>query len=573
MKARYIPLFLLFFWPFFLSSSHSAELIEGYSPEEALRLGERMYRDGILPSGEPMQAMVMGDIPFDGRMFTCDDCHQRSGLGSKEGTVITWPTNGRELYSPRRSTGAFRQPASEAEKKNFRRKLPQYFQQIEDVRPAYTDKTLARVLRVGKDPADRKLDPIMPKYRLSNKNMAILVYYLKNLSVELSPGVDETFLQFATVIASDVAEEKKTAMLSVLQAHIDAHNSQTRHEDRRAASGPFYKSERHQAYRKLQLHVWELTGPETTWPEQLEKYYASQPVFALLGGITGGSWEKIHAFSKQYKVPCIFPVTDLPVISDSDWYTLYFAKGYYQEGESTAKYVRAEMGLDKQLKIVQVYRQGDGRGSALARGFAETWRKMGGTGLEDLLLRENSLDRDRIFSELFTGDKPVVLLVWLDESDTDTFKNLSSHAGRAAMMFTSSSLLHHDFSIISDQLRENLLVTYPYSLPQEDERSRFAVERWLQARKIPVVDFDIQAKMYFLGWMLPGAIKSMRHEFFRDKFLEGFDMMIDQDYAIAVYPRLTFGPGQRYASKGCYIVKLTKGENPELVPTSDWVTY
>ncbi|NOR26835.1 MAG: hypothetical protein GQ542_21070, partial [Desulforhopalus sp.] len=217
MKVKFILVFLVFFClP--LPSLQSAEQIEGYSHNEALRLGEQMYREGILPSGKPMKALVMGDIPFDGRMFTCDDCHQRSGLGSEEGTIISWPTNGKELYLPRRRTGAYRLPTSEADKNNPRRQLPKYYQ-MEDVRPAYTDKTLARVLRIGKDPAGRRLDPIMPKFRLSNSNMAIMIYYLKHLSVELSPGVDETTLQLATVISDQVSEEKKTAMLSVLQAH------------------------------------------------------------------------------------------------------------------------------------------------------------------------------------------------------------------------------------------------------------------------------------------------------------------------------------------------------------------
>jgi len=73
--------------------------------------------------------------------------------------------------------------------------------------------------------------------------------------------------------------------------------------------------------------------------------------------------------------------------------------------------------------------------------------------------------------------------------------------------------------------------------------------------------------------MLTGAVKHIRSEFFREYFLEKFDMMTDQDYAIAVYPRLTFGPGQRYASKGCYVVQLTKGPDPELVKRSDWVIH
>jgi hypothetical protein len=79
--------------------------------------------------------------------------------------------------------------------------------------------------------------------------------------------------------------------------------------------------------------------------------------------------------------------------------------------------------------------------------------------------------------------------------------------------------------------------------------------------------------MYFLGWMLPAGIKHMRSEFFREYFMEGFDMMVDQDYAIAVYPRLSFGPGQRYASKGCYIIQLSKGPKPELIKRSEWVIH
>lgn len=571
MKINYVFVFLaLLCFP--VQSLEATELVEGYSHDEAIRLGETMYRTGVLPSGEPMKALVMGDIPFDGRMFTCDDCHQRSGLGSEEGTIITWPTNGKELFAPRRRTGAYRPPSTEIEKQDKRRELPQYYQ-MEDVRPAYTDKSLARVLRVGVDPAGRKLDPIMPKYRLSQSNMRILVYYLKNLSVELPPGVDDTTLQFATVITDDVSEDEKTAMLSVLQAHIDAHNSQSRHESKRLASGPFYKSQRHKAYRDLNLHVWTLHGPEETWRDQLDDYYDNQPVFALLGGITNGSWDKIHRFSEENKIPCILPITDLPVISESDWYTLYFSKGLYQEGESVAKYVRAKTTSERKIKIVQLYQKDNEKSVALVQGFEQTWQKMGNTATKNVVIEGDRFGKNTEWNALFDGPDPVVVLVWLDGENKDVFENLSNHSDRAKMVFASATLLENDFSLISDKVKGNLLITYPFSLPSENDPTRFSVERWLEVRKIPQSNFNIQAKMYFLGWMLPGSIKNMRSEFFREYFLEGYDMMIDQDYSIAVYPRLTFGPAQRYASKGCYITKLALGPKSELVPVSDWVTY
>jgi hypothetical protein len=117
------------------------------------------------------------------------------------------------------------------------------------------------------------------------------------------------------------------------------------------------------------------------------------------------------------------------------------------------------------------------------------------------------------------------------------------------------------------------IVTHQYSLPGSNEKRMLVVKRWLEVRNIPITDLRMQAKIYFIGWMLPGAVKHMRSEFFREYFLEKFDLMNDQDYAIAVYPRLTFGPGQRYASKGCYIVQLTRGPDPELVKITDWVVH
>jgi hypothetical protein len=270
--------------------------VDSYTDEEMMKLGERMYRHGILPNGEATQSMISADIPVDGRMFTCVNCHQRSGLGSVEGSIITWPINGKELYRPRRRTGAWHAAKQQQGPGASQRwSLPSQYQAA-DARPAYTDETLAKLLREGVAPDGRILNRGMPRYQINDSDMNLLTHYLKNLSIESDPGVDKNRIRFATVVTEGVAAVDRDAMLDVLKAHIDTNNTQTRPHQRRARSGPFYKTEKFGAYRLYELEVWELSGPQHTWQAQLESYYQAGPVFAMLGGIANGSWAPIHIF-------------------------------------------------------------------------------------------------------------------------------------------------------------------------------------------------------------------------------------------------------------------------------------
>jgi hypothetical protein len=205
-----IPMHAIFYLLFALLACAApayAEGVAGLSTEEALKQGERMYRTGTLPSGAPMKAVAQGDLELQGTMVTCANRHMRSGLGSFEGNVLTPPTNGAKLFAPLRSSSDL--PGSGM----ARGQLP-------GPRPAYTDETLARALRVGVDPTGRKLSETMPRYALSDREMEILAHYLKNLSSAYPPGVTGEAVRFATVIAGEVNSTKRDAMLP-LNIHTD----------------------------------------------------------------------------------------------------------------------------------------------------------------------------------------------------------------------------------------------------------------------------------------------------------------------------------------------------------------
>jgi len=62
----------------------------------------------------------------------------------------------------------------------------------------------------------------------------------------------------------------------------------------------------------------------------------------------------VHDFSEANHIPCLFPLTDFPVISDTDWYTMYFSKGILLEGETAARYLNGRDELIKDRAIVQL---------------------------------------------------------------------------------------------------------------------------------------------------------------------------------------------------------------------------
>jgi hypothetical protein len=174
---------LLLFLPLSIHAASIFPVPSNLSQTEIMRLGERMYRQGILPSGASMSAFIRGDVEVDSSSFSCSSCHLRAGLGSIEGGVVTPPTTGNKLYK------TYRRPPS---LDNIPDRAGRYIYAKTVVeRPAYTRESLATALRFGIDPAGQTFNDVMPRYPLSDRDMSILSSYLEMLSSELSPGTSK----------------------------------------------------------------------------------------------------------------------------------------------------------------------------------------------------------------------------------------------------------------------------------------------------------------------------------------------------------------------------------------------
>ena len=532
---------------------------------DRLRLGEQMYRHGILPSGKPLQGVIKNDLDFSGSSFSCISCHMRSGLGSVEGGVVTTSTTGRSLYQPRYFSLPQMSGMGGTKDSNPPAQPPP--------RPAYTDATLARVLLNGVDPAGRVLSDAMPRYYLNDQDTAILIAYLKSLSADISPGISNKTLHLATVITEEVPAQQVEAMIGPLQGYITEWNRLANLFETRKNSGTtrlYARNNKNALYKRIALTRWLLKGNPATWRSQLEEYYRAQPVFALVGGITTGDWRVVHDFSEANRVPCLFPHTDLPVINDADWYTLYLSKGLYQEGVAAANYVSARITTGNASEVVQVVRDSP-QGRALAQGFEAARHESGSRQSVTIFLKDNETVAENSAVRQLVAKRPAAIVIWDGAAALNGLSAMFGKSYRPELLMLSASYLVKGLQTVPDNLRDITHITYPYRLPV-DEATYDRSNRSQEMSKLLTPELRQTAKKSIaLVSVLNQALFTMKDDVFRDYFLDSIAMIKDLD--VPLYERISFGPGQRYASKGCYIVSLSNDNPPVLIRKSDWVTH
>lgn len=462
----------------------------------------------------------------------CASCHRRSGFGASEGGAFVPPVTGPFLFDHRPDRpDLFRELYQEVQTKAYRARI-----RDPRPRPAYTGASLARAVREGFDPTGRKLSPLMPRSPLSDEDMRDLTAYLRTLSIVASPGVDAEAIHFATVFTPEVDPAERRAVLGVMEAFFERKNADTEGLLRHAGGSPWYKDDLAKGFRRWVLHVWDLQGPAADWRAQLESHLREQPVFALLSG--AGDWRAVHEFCEREAVPCLFPSTRLP--AGSGEYTIYFNRGLAGEAEALASH------LSQAPRIVQVYRDTE-EGLALADAFRK------GLG-------------DRVVDFRWGAKEPLPkadeLVLWLEGKDVLALGDLAGFR----RIHLSSSLA--DPGDLPESLRGKLVFTYPYNLPGREGPHGYRVRAWLRSRGIERTHERLQLNVHYALSLAEHALDHMAGSFSRDFFVESVEREAEIELNPGVFPRLSLGPGQRFASKGCYIVRF--GEKG-LEPLGGWI--
>jgi len=143
--------------------------------------GKQIYLRGESPNGKPITALMGGEaVEVPASIVPCASCHGADARGKSEGGVR--PSNLRwdVLTKPYAALG-------------------------ERSHPPYTRATLKRAITMGVDPAGHKLQPAMPRYRMSLAQMDDLVAYLHALPSDRDPGLSDDSVRIGVVTSIPVA--------------------------------------------------------------------------------------------------------------------------------------------------------------------------------------------------------------------------------------------------------------------------------------------------------------------------------------------------------------------------------
>ena len=510
--------------------------------------GAAIYRLGVLPSGQPLVGKREEGEPARGAAAACVNCHRRSGLGTVEGQSLVPPIIGTYLFKSRQLI------IEDPNTPHIQGYLPN--------RSAYTDATLAAAIRSGITPNGRVLSYLMPRYALDAAAMHSLIGYLRTFGSQPTPGVSSDTLEFATVIAADADPVAKAAMLDVLKHFIEGQN-------RLIAGGtpPLHANRAimYRVTRRWNLHIWELSGPAASWPAQLQAKYAAQPVYALLSGLGGRDWTPVHRFCESNGIPCLLPNVDLPVVAEADFYPIYFSRGVLLEADLFAVRLRELARAGGVRRVVQVFARDDIGADAAAALQASL--AAGGTAgeLDGLAPGELRARLPSILADLKPDD---ALVLWLKSEDVAA---LPAQPPASAHVFLSGLMGGMENAPLPAAWREASRLSYLFDLPDARHARMVPAYSWLKINGVPLVAERVQIHTYLACVIAAETLGHMLDSFVRDFLNERLEMMVSRRLTNAYYPHLGLAPGQRFASKGGYLVRFADADGARIQADGEWV--
>lgn len=232
---------------------------------DAEERGRHIYTKGESTSGRVITAEVqMSAAPASGSILPCAQCHGINGEGIGDvAPGVRWS----QLTDP----AAHEHP--------------------QRTHAPFNAISFATLVRKGIDPSGNQLEPTMPRYRMSDPDIADLVAYLKRIGESSDPGISETTIRIGTVLpTAGPTAGIGNAMREVLQASVRRANE----------AGGIHG-------RQLELVVGEYGAKDTPAFWEVLEFVQRESLFALVGSYLPGYEADLSKLVLENELPHVGP--------------------------------------------------------------------------------------------------------------------------------------------------------------------------------------------------------------------------------------------------------------------------
>lgn len=489
-----------------------------------VELGARIYRQGILTDGSLLRAVGAGDNAVSGAAAACEQCHRRSGMGSREGELPISPITGPILFS---------KPVLSWPVRKGRRPTA-VIPSRQEARAAYVDASLADAIRTGVDSSGRPLNSLMPRYALNDTDLQALLTYLHHLGATPDAGIAEKTLRLATILTPDADPARRQVVSTALSA---------------------WSTRGGISNLSLPIEVWQLQGEASAWETQLLEHYRRQPVFAVLSGAGGGNWQPVAEFCEQQALPCLFPIVDSTPDDATTYYNLYLDAGLPLEARLLARFLRDTS--YRPARLIQLV--DDAASEAAAR--------LLNTELADQVGETRHWHPAAVAKLVADLNHNDLLVAWLRPAELQAlFAHLPSGS---SPVFVSARLAGPEKLTVPTALQARLRWLSTRIDPQRlQANNKVGLQPWAQHLQLPISDEALQAEVYAATYFFGDALARMRGHWSRDYLLETLESGMYNRPAGKLFYSLSLGPGQRVAAKAGHILGLLPSDYRTVVPLS-----
>lgn len=163
------------------------------------------------------------------------------------------------------------------------------------------------------------------------------------------------------------------------------------------------------------------------------------------------------------------------------------------------------------------------------------------------------------------------VMLWTGAGAFPALDGLADRPGRPELVFMSSRQLGPKLYSLPERARAYTYLTYPYRDPAYEPKVSKLADSLLTGIEKGNPETRISTRTYSMIQVFRQALLDMDRNIHRENLLDRISLQGDQ--SLPDFFRLSFGPGQRYASKGCFIMQLASGPSPNLIQKSDWVIH